>query len=365
MILTRILWIPHTPWLNRTAQRAKHLIENLRDRHAIHVLTWSEPQSPSPLDFAGPLTHMKAAVPWEREEDGIFLHHISRLTLHRFPRVWSFNQRILGDVVRSLVQKWGIEVLIFSQSAYLIGYPPADTGAVLVFDYVDYTDERVLGEYLRRAEKIVCASQALQRQVEDLGFEAAYVPNGVDYAHLRSADGRRVRTRYGLDSKPVISLIGLTCSPDLYFADSLTDVKETIPDATFMFVGEGAMYRPLRRALRRIREACIWTGWVRPDEVYDYFLATDIGLYPGADDTYFRSACPIKVLEHSAAGSAVVSSPVEEVNHMDLRNVLQVEANSRAFHDGILAAHSLRNPPKGRPPDWKDLAERFEKHLSV
>jgi len=316
------------------------------------------------VDFSNPLIHLKAFVPWERQENGVLLHHIPRLTLHRSSWIWKVNQRILSEAVRKLVKEWGIEIVVFSQSAYLIGYPPTDTGAMLVFDYVDYSNERILREYVSRAERILCASRALQRQVVGLGSEAAYVPNGVSYARLRKADGRRVRTRYGLDAKTVISLIGLTCSPDLYFVRSLVNIHKSMPDVRFLFVGKGPQYRPLRRACKRIEDCSVWTGWVPQDEIYDYFLASDVGMYPGADNVYFRSACPIKILEYAAAGKTVVSSPVDEIHALGLRNVIEVDANSDSFYGGLLSACSRRtNACVDTVPSWPVVAARFESVL--
>ena len=42
--------------------------------------------------------------------------------------------------------------------------------------------------------------------------------------------------------------------------------------------------------------------------VADYFIASDVGIYPGDASPYFDAACPIKVLEYSAAGKPVVAT---------------------------------------------------------
>ena len=162
----------------------------------------------------------------------------------------------------------------------------------------------------------------------------------------------------------VISLIGLTCSPDLYFVDSLLRVSKTIPKAVFRFVGKRPVYQPLRRALRPLRDKCIWAGWIPQATVYDYFKASDIGLYPGGDDNYFRSACPIKLLEYAASGKPSASSPVEEIDTLGLRSVVQVDANAEAFSSGIMRAMSwtsLDDPSK--VPSWEKIAIRFENVL--
>lgn len=357
----RLLWIPHTRWSRGGGHRHKSLIRELSRRHEIHVITWSEPQTPSPSSFVNPLTHLEALVPWDERNGEVFLHHIPRWSLHRVPALWRNNELILQRAVRSLVETYHIDAIIFGSSAYLVGYPPQDTEARLVFDHVDYLEDELLEKYLACANEVVCASRALQRQVERLGWSTTYLPNGVDLEAIGEASGSRIRAQYHIQDSLVVSLIGLTCSSDLYFAKSLMRFHQLRADARFLIVGKGATYGPLHRALQGIQQACIWTGWVPPDQVYDYFLATDVGLYPGADDEYFRAACPIKLLEYSAAGKPAVSSRVHEIDELGLDNVVQVDADWKSFCQGIvIASEMIGGTPRNLPPSWHTLAEKFE-----
>ena len=360
----RLLWIPHTRWSSGVGHRSRYLVNRLKENHEVHVVTWSEPQTASPRDFANPSVHLQALIPWTCAEDGITLHHLPRWCFHRLPVLWRSNERLQQEAVRRIVRDNGIEALVFGPSAYLIGYPPTGTGASLIFDYVDYVRDEILEKYLARAETITCISRGLQRQVQALGLDAIHIPNGVDIEKLRRADGSRVRTEYCIQDRLVISLIGLTCSPDLYFVDSLLRVSKRIPNATFLFVGKGPMYKPLRRALRALRNRCIWTGWVPQERIFDFFMASNIGLYPGGDDVYFRYSCPIKLLEYAASGKPTVSSRVEEIDTLGLRNVIQVDATAEAFSAGILRAVSLTTiDDTGNIPTWQKIANRFENVL--
>jgi len=361
----RLLWIPHTRWSPGVSHRAEYLINCLKEKHEIHVITWSEPETPSIRDFANPAMHLKALIPWNHAGDRITLHHLPRWCFHRLPYMWRKNQRILNETVHRIVREYGIEAIIFGPSAYLIGFPPSGTGASLIFDYVDHAEDGILQKYLEHAEMVTCASRSLQRQVRALNRDAIYVPNGVNAEGLIRADGSRVRRAYSLQDRIVISLIGLTCSPDLYFVDSLRRVSRKVPNATFLFVGKGPMYRPLRASLNTIRARCVWTGWIPPEGVYDYFRASDIGLYPGADNAYFRSACPIKLLEYAAAGKPSVSSPVEEVDALGLKSVIQVDATADAFLDGIMKAMSwTATDQTDKIPSWQHSANRIDGVLS-
>ena len=362
----RLLWIPHTRWSQGVRHRSRYLIEHLRTRSEVHVITWSEPETPQFRDFANPATHLRALVPGNKTEDGVVIHHLPRWCFHRIPFLLRQNQRFLQEAVRRIVRENDIETIVFGPSGYLVGYPPVDTSANLIFDYVDYLEEEILSEYLNRSDAVVCASRSLQLQVQRLGHEASYIPNGVDFERLSRADGERVRDRYAIGENLVISLIGLTCSPDLYFAKSLISIHREMPHARFLFVGKGPLYRNLRRTLKGLGKAATWTGWTPQAEVYDYFLASDIGLYPGADNPYFRAACPIKILEYVAAGTPVVSSPVEEISVLGLANVIEVDANPESFHAGIRNVLTLDDRDIHRtPPAWKEVSERFERALTA
>ncbi len=357
----QLLWIPHCKWSQGVGHRSRYVIDHLKARDEVHVVTWSEPETPHFRDFANPTKHLRALIPSDATEDGVIVHHVPRWCFHRIPYLWRQNQRFLQEAVREIVRDNDVETIVFGPSAYLMGYPPTDTNATLVFDYVDYLEDQFLSDYLKRANAVICASRLLQRQVETLGYDASYIPNGVDFEKFRTADGLRVREHYDLQDNLVISLIGLTCSPDLYFVNSLFRVHRKIPHVAFLFVGKGPQYRHLRGALRRLDDACIWTGWVPYEKIHDFFLATDIGLYPGAATQYFRAACPIKILEYAVAEKPTVSSRVEEVDVLGLTNVIQVASTADSYYNGILAARSLstiRNTT--RIPSWRDVADRFE-----
>src|SRR5204862_3659669 len=97
------------------------------------------------------------------------------------------------------------------------------------------------------------------------------------------------------------------------------------------------------------------------DEVAAYFKATDVGLYPGDANAYFDAACPIKVLEYSAAGRPVVATDLAELRRLALPNVLLAPPEPRAFGAAIVRA--LRDPvPLANvyPFDWEVLTTTFE-----
>jgi glycosyltransferase involved in cell wall biosynthesis len=212
----------------------------------------------------------------------------------------------------------------------------------------------------------MCTSTVLADRVRARGVKAVYLPNGVD--RLRIASGRAdvVRARLGLTGKKVVSLIGLTHSPTLFFVDALAEAAREEPDLVFLAVG-GAGWLPhegVGRLAARCRERgvpIVATGPVPHAQIADYFMASDVGLYPGDATPYFDAACPIKVLEYSAAGKPVVATDLVELRRWSLPNVYLAPPEPRAFGAAIVRALRERTPmPDLTGFDWDTLTLRFE-----
>ena len=116
----------------------------------------------------------------------------------------------------------------------------------------------------------------------------------------RLALGQRDRTRadLGLKGKQVVSLIGLTASPSLFFVDALAIAARQLPDLVFLLVAGGELLQPIVERCRQLEVRFVATGNNPSNSRFaNHFAASDIGLYPGDFTSYFDAACPIKVLE--------------------------------------------------------------------
>ncbi|MDI6641733.1 MAG: glycosyltransferase, partial [Elusimicrobiota bacterium] len=102
-----------------------------------------------------------------------------------------------------------------------------------------------------------------------------------------------------------------------------------------------------------------------PSDVPDYFKAVDVGLLPFDKKGFTDSACPIKLLEYTAAGKPVVSTDLEEVKRMDFSNVILVKDNPESLAEGIKKAlnSKVEIPKKIENYDINKLAKEYEKVL--
>jgi len=177
-------------------------------------------------------------------------------------------------------------------------------------------------------------------------------------ARIDLGERDRARSELGLQGKRVVSLIGLTSSPSLFFVDALALAARQVPNIVFLVVGGGDLLRPIMVRCQQLGLPFVATGWVPSNEVANYFAATDLGLYAGDSNAYFDAACPIKVLEYTAARRPVVATDLEELRRIAFPNVRLSPPDPVRFASAIIT--SLREPTEFADVsgfEWATLAQ--------
>jgi glycosyltransferase involved in cell wall biosynthesis len=222
-------------------------------------------------------------------------------------------------------------------------------------------------DYLRRADAVVAASSVLRDRVRSDGYVGplTLIPNGVHLDAFSAAAGRRTRDALGLTS-PVVGLVG---NHDKWIElEKVLEVARLLSDtpATFLIVGRGsALKRAAQAAHAARRDNVRFVGFVPPTRVSDYFSAIDVGLCPYSKNTAADAASPLRLLSHSAAGSAVVCTDLEEVRRMGFPNVILVGDSAADIARGIREAlgRTHQQPPQIVDYDIRALARRYERVL--
>jgi glycosyltransferase involved in cell wall biosynthesis len=349
-----------------TGQREWHLIRRLLPRgHEVHVVTWEGIRGPGAL--------LRTMMSRTTREGAFVIHRaprfpnpVGRLT-HDYARGFLPNEWLFQRHLRQILAREQFDVFVYGISHKAVGLPPSDVSVPRVFDYLDLVVyPEIEAEYLRSSDLILCTSSVLVDRVRGLGGQPRYLPNGVDARRIASGRAALVRSKYGLEGKKVVSLIGLTCSPTLFFIDAIAEAARTVPDLVFLAVG-GSGWLPhegLGRFATRCRERgvpLVTTGPISHEAVADYFMATDVGLYPGDANPYFDAACPLKVLEYSAAGKPVVATDLAELRRLAFPNVYLAPPEPKAFAAAIIRALNERTSmPDLSVFDWDVLARDFE-----
>jgi len=366
----RILWLPHNDWLFiRRGQREFRFAQAIKDVHDVHFVTWLKVRSWSPAALDSLRTKM-----WR--DAGLTIHQARRVPnflgqqVHeRSARGLRINELLHQHEVRQLVHRELIDLVICGISHQLVGLPPDDLEVPLIFDYLDYSLEawaEVESEYMGIADAVICTSEVLANRARRLHPHSYYLPNGVDLGAAAAADGKRVRAEYGLDGANVVSLIGVTASSRPFYIDGIAAAAREDSTLVFLLVGDGgALGDAMIERARELGVRTFATGPVPPSEVADFFAATDVGLYPGDQTPYFDAACPLKVLEYSAAGKPVVATDLAELRNWGFPNVHLAAPTAEAFASEIkLALRSQPEQPELDRFSWSALSARLLEILS-
>jgi len=365
----KVLWIPHKDWPSLDGQRERWLLDSWPDSDDdLHVLTW-QPARECRRPFS--------SFGWSTFRQG-------RITVHSRPRIpnvmgrhvmgrfgkdysrglWA-NEQLFRFYASQLVRKLGIDVLVYGLGHQAVGLPPFDLPAARVFDCLDLiTYPDVEAAYIANSDLVLCTSRVLIDRLQSFGKKAVYVPNGVSTNRIASGERDRTRAELGLQGKKVVSLIGLTSSPSLFFVDALALATEQVPNIVFLVVGGGDLLRPIVVRCESLGLPFVTTGWVPNNKVANYFAATDLGLYAGDSNPYFDAACPIKVLEYTAARRPVVATDLEELRRIAFPNVRLSPPNPQCFSSAI--ATSLREPTEFGDVsgfEWAKLAQTVQRTL--
>src|SRR5439155_1750738 len=141
------------------------------------------------------------------------------------------NEWLFRRHVRRILADERIDLFVYGLSHKAVGLPPFDVAVPRVFDYLDLClYPGVEDAYLANSDLVLCTSTVLVERVRARGVRAAYLPNGVDRGRLASGKAEAVRRALGLTGKRVVSLIGLTCSPTLFFVDAIARARHEMPD---------------------------------------------------------------------------------------------------------------------------------------
>ena len=365
-----VLWLPHTSMAAEGWEgcRQYHLIRRMvAAGHRLSWISWTQSKRLRDVLGWGRVT-CEATAFGDVYTIGL-APNFYRLITRKNPRPYhiALNQALFRRAIRDIYRRVGPDVLVYSSSCHFTGFPPFDFPAPMVFDYVDQSDARVEDRYIRPAACVVAVSPELAEIGHAYGKPVALIPNGVDADRYARLSRQEAKARLGLGERPVVSLIGLTCSHELYFIDAIANLQRDLPNLALVIVGGGKT----REAIVAKAERCGLKNLHAPGpiphaQVPIYFRATDVGLYPGEDTRYYREASPLKIIEYVAAGARVVSSPVN-LFKVGWPGVALTQPNAKTFEAAIRSALDAPAIEGGggllNNYDWAVLADRFDQCL--
>ena len=366
-----ILWIPHSPSEPGAHRRDQYFIQFLKDRHHIYTLTWETWSHGERLKaFMAGLRFYPLKI------DDLDAFHIRRIPDFMKPfrkkdyENVSINERFFHEDIRRIIKECDIELVIAGPTSFMTGYPPFDLDVPLIFDYLDCADwvakpDHPEKRYIKESDAVLCVSSIAKERAEGYHKPSLYLPNGADIKKMRNGSGDAVRKKLGLEDAKVVSLIGLTCSPRLYFLESVLHAKKQLPDLKCLLVGHSPAIEAALSKIPNAEDTFIFTGPVPYAEIASYFAATDVGMYPVDEAVYYDAASPIKIFEYTAAGKPVVVPRITEAERLGFENLVFASPQVEAYGDGIVKA--FQQPPvhvsKVEQFDWEYLSEQLDQFI--
>ena len=139
------------------------------------------------------------------------------------------------------------------------------------------------------------------------------VRNGVSLETFRpDLDGSMVRERFGLGDAPVLGCVGrlVPRKGQDTLVDALPLIREQIPEARLLIVGDGRLRRRLERSSRAMAdEAVVLAGAVDADELGRHFAAVDVFAHPNRSRWFGleQEGFGVIFLEAQACGKPVIA----------------------------------------------------------
>lgn len=222
----------------------------------------------------------------------------------------------------------------FEAGAGLMGLPPRHVA-------------RIQADVARRADVVVCVSEALEELWRSRGARTAVVPNGCDVGALSVRHdghdplGHLDRPRIGF-----MGTIGDRIDPELLTA--LADTGHPLVLIGPAPRGAGALADVLAR------DNVVWIGEQHGPDLPAYLHALDVGVVPYRMTEFNERSHPLKAAEYLAAGLPVVGTPLRALR--DLAPV-HLESDPAAF-----AARAVQLAREGDGMSTQDRVDAAAQH---
>lgn len=214
------------------------------------------------------------------------------------PRLWVYRD---FDKLPPEVAQDAIYFIYFP--AYASWITP-DKKRFIIYDCID--DDPAFAPYeeemLKRADLVICVSEALRRKFANREGRFVLLPNGVDPAHYQNSGARIPEELQRLkNGRTVIGFTGAFYSGWVDM-ELIYKLAQTRPEWQIVIVGES-----YRWDFSGAPPNLIYLGSRPYQTLPGYVRRFDIGLIPFLDNRIARGADPVKLYEYLAAGVPVVS----------------------------------------------------------
>lgn len=228
-----------------------------------------------------------------------------RFQREHFDIIHSHSPFTLGCVGVRWAERHSIPTVFTFHTLYhhYLHYVPVPTGVLRPYLYWRLRD------YCYSVDHIIVPSRPVHKIVQHIrpGVPSTVLPTGIDIARFQSGNRQHVRDKYGIASHEIVLLYAgrIVLEKNLVFllkslASLLQAPQSTlIPPVRLMMVGGGPDVEDLQAlcAQLNIAERVIFTDFVEPNQMPDYYAAGDIFTFASRTETQ-----GVSIAEALAAG---------------------------------------------------------------
>jgi len=365
-------------WFAQNWTRYHSLLEELgRQGHEVHVL------QPPPLPGSNETNFREIEA---RQMKNIVIHEVELNDLI-WKRSFPFDKLVKKayfslasrNQAKRLIEQNGIDCLLVYNIPQFFYVSLNNVSIVFDFadDYIDMLGHelgrlniapiRKLAAWMLRKMMLGCdlvlsVSHTLAR---DACGNVHVLANGVDASHL---SGSRTGHEEPTETRFTVGFIGSF----EYFIDFdlILDTALRMPDVDFMLVGFGRDFSQVEQRVEadKINNVTL-TGGVPHSEIFDYIDRMDVCLNVFRPIPVSHRACPIKLFEYLSRRKPVVSTRLQELEHIDDNEFLyyadtaeELETSLRYIRDNREEAAEKAdrgNSAVASRYTWQKLALRF------
>jgi len=372
----RILLVSTQDYIHHPVPSRHHYIfEELAKRHEIHV------------------PHFHVSEGKERDTK-LIVHEATKYPIKNPALHYLLNAPYHYKVIKGIIEKEKIDIVVASHVL-------AGTAAIkaakkckvpVIFDLKDWFPDSAASYYknsvlkwalrngvwqitrynLGRSDLISTVSPSLVERLNDRGFEAKLITNGVNTDYFKPMDANLGKKRLGLDGEAFV--IGFSGSVERWYAldqviESFAKILDGEDDLRLLIVG-GSLFTDYDLELKKltkklgIEDKVMFTGLAEYKELPSYISAMDLCLIPLLPADWVDIALPNKFFEYSACKKPILSTPIPDMMKIGGEHLF-IYRNMNEFSDKVL---EIKNDPRSFEVDmtnysWKKKAEEMEKML--
>ncbi len=257
----------------------------------------------------------------------IMRHHLPRSVLQvTTPWVVRINASILTRHVRRVMKAYDVRApILWLYSPYQVSLAGKFNEKIVCYynydEFPEFVQNKRVKTMLRefdnqlssRADVVFATSRSQWKRRHDVNPNTYFSPNGVDFDLFNRAltSSRPLPSDIGALRRPIIGFAGWLG----YQIDTglLLRLSEAFPECSLVLVGPDELPDAAARAQLKARPNVFFLGRKELEQLPDYLQAFDVALIPYVLEGHVLSIYPMKLHEYLAAGRAVVSINLPEL----------------------------------------------------